>query len=179
MTTDCMYFSEQDIKFPEKGSHQGKIKKNSSMVQARLSDESDLDDESSPRSLIKGSPKSMQEKSPADAKDDVISDMDYLKIRIKKNWSDSETDDDCVEEGDQGSGDNHNDGSSHMDGKDHIVKQGNANDVQLYEENIAEENSDVDNMDSENPTYNDDKRLALETGRLFVRNLPYLTKYRK
>lgn len=177
-TTHCMDFSEQDIKFPEKEAHQGKIKKNSSMVQAQLSDESVLAGESSPRSLIKGSMKSMKDKSPANAKDDAISDMDYLKSRIKKNWSDSEVDDDCVEDGDQSSGDNHSDGNSLLDGEDHIVKHEHFKDAKPDKENITEENSDVDDMDSENPiaTYNDDdKRLALETGRLFVRNLPYTT----
>ncbi|KAL0912269.1 hypothetical protein M5K25_018231 [Dendrobium thyrsiflorum] len=177
-TIHSMDFSEQ--KSPEKETHQGKIKK-SSLLQAPLSDESDLVDKSSPRSLIKGSKKSPTDKSPQVAKDDVISDMDYLKSRIKKNWSDSEADDSFEEDGDRGSGNDHNDGNSHMDVKDQIDKYEDSHEhainAQLDEENIDEENCDVDNMDRENPmtTYNDDRSLALETGRLFIRNLPYTT----
>ncbi|KAH0455838.1 hypothetical protein IEQ34_015870 [Dendrobium chrysotoxum] len=177
-TIHSMDFSEQ--KSPEKETHQGKIKK-SSLLQAQLSDESDLADKSSPRSLIKGSKKSPTDKSPQVAKDDVISDMDYLKSRIKKNWSDSEADDSFDEDADRGSGNDHNDGNSHMDVKDQIVKYEDSHEhainAQLDEENIDEENCDVDNVDRENPmtTYNDERSLALETGRLFVRNLPYTT----
>ncbi|XP_020673203.1 multiple RNA-binding domain-containing protein 1 [Dendrobium catenatum] len=177
-TIHSMDFSEQ--KSPEKETQQGKIKK-SSLLQAQLFDESDLADKSSPRSLIKGSKKSPTDKSPQVAKDDVISDMDYLKSRIKKNWSDSEADGSFDEDGDHGSGNGHNDDNSHMDVKDQIVKYEDSHEhainAQLAEENIDEENCDVDNMDRENPmaTYNDDRSLALETGRLFVRNLPYTT----
>ncbi|KAI0498956.1 hypothetical protein KFK09_019854 [Dendrobium nobile] len=174
-TIHSMDFSEQ--KSPEKETHQGKIKK-SPLLQAQLSDESDLADKSSPRSIIKGSKKSPTDKSPQVAKDDVISDMDYLKSRIKKNWSDSEADDSFDEDGDHGSGNGHNDVNSHMDVKNQIVKYEDSHEhAQLDEDNIDEENCDVDNMDRENPmtTYNDDRSLALETGRLFVRNLPYTT----
>lgn len=181
-TTHSMDLLEQDRKSPEKETHQVKIKKNSSLLQVQLSDESQLAYISSPK--IKGPMKFMTDKSLEVAKDDVISDMDYLKSRIKKNWLDSEIDDECDEDGDCGSGDDHNDDNSHMYGNDQIVKSIDAQEyvknIQLDEENITEENSNVDNMGSENQaTYNDEKRLAVETGRLFVRNLPYTTKYGK
>lgn len=181
-TTNSMDLFEQDRKSPEKKTHQFKIKKNSSLPQVQLSDESDLAYKSSPK--IKGSFKFKTEKSLEVAKDDAMSDMDYLKSRIKKNWLDSEIDDECDEDGACGSGDDHNDDNSPMDEDDQIVKskvaQEYVKNIQPDEENITEEeNSIVDNMCSENPAYDDEKRLAFETGRLFVRNLPYTTKYGK
>lgn len=181
-TTHSMDLFEQDRKSPEKETHQVKIKKNSSLLQVQLSDEAHLAYISSPK--IKGSLKVLTDKSLDVAKDDAISDMDYLKSRIKNNWLDSEIDDDCDKDGDCGSGDDHDDDNSHMDGDDQIVNSKAAQEyvknIQLDEENIKEvENSIVDNMGSENPAYDDEKRLAFETGRLFVRNLPYTTKYEK
>lgn len=179
-TTHSMDLFEQDRKSPDKETNQVKIKENSSLMQVQLSDESELANISSPK--IKGSMKFMADKSLEIAKDDVISDMDYLKSRIKKNWIDSEKDDDCDEDDDCGSEDDHNDDNSHMDGDDQIVKFKDAQEyvknIQHDEENITEEeNPIVDNMCSENPPYDDEKMLAFETGRLFVRNLPYTTKY--
>ncbi|XP_020583762.1 multiple RNA-binding domain-containing protein 1 isoform X2 [Phalaenopsis equestris] len=179
-TIHSMDLSEQDRKSPEKEMHQGKIKK-SFPLQTRLSDEFDLADKSFPRTLIQGSMKSMKNKSNGVANDDIISDMDYLKSRIKKNWSDSETDVECFEDGDRGDEDDHNDDNSRMDGKSQIINSEDAQehikDVYFDEENIVEEKSDIDNLSNESPTtkYDDDKELALETGRLFVRNLPYST----
>lgn len=180
-TTHSMDSFEQDRKSPEKETHQVKIKKNSSLMQVQLSDESELAHISSPK--INGSIKLMTDESLEVAKDDVISDMDYLKSRIKKNWLDSEIDDECDEDGDCGSEYDHNDDNSHMDGDDQIVKSKDAQEyvknIQLDEEIITEEeeNPIVDNTCSENPPYDDEKMLAFETGRLFVRNLPYTTKY--
>lgn len=178
-TTHSMDLFEQDRKSPKK---QVNIKKNSSLLQVQFSDESDLAYISSPK--IKGSSKFMTDKSLEVAKDDAISDMDYIKSRIKKNWLDSENDDECNEDVDCVSGDDHNDDNSCMDGDDQIFKskvaQKYVKNIQLDEEKITEEeNSIVDNMGSENPAYDDEKRLAFETGRLFVRNLPYTTKYEK
>lgn len=179
-TTHSMDSFEQDRKSPEKETHQVKLKKNSSLMQVQLSDESELAHISSPK--INGSINLMTDKSFEVAKDDVISDMDYLKSRIKKNWLDSEIDDECDEDGDCGSEDDHNDDNSLMDGDDKIFKSKDAQEyvknIQLDEENIIEEeNPIVDNTCSENPPYDDEKMLAFETGRLFVRNLPYTTKY--
>ncbi|KAK8618630.1 hypothetical protein V6N13_132616 [Hibiscus sabdariffa] len=94
------------------------------------------------------------------ARNEVISDMDYFKSRVKKDWSDSESDD--SEENDDG---------------DQKGKQ-NSSSENVIQDQIQEGSSkDLDGeiLDPGNPSSGekDDRDLVLESGRLFVRNLPY------
>ncbi|XP_078438055.1 nucleotide/nucleic acid binding protein [Wolffia australiana] len=77
--------------------------------------------------------------------DDGISDMDYLKSRIKKNWSDSEDEEDETE-------------------------------IKENKEMAKETENDV--LKSEDPARGqdfDNDEAPCNTGRLFIRNLPYTT----
>lgn len=108
--------------------------------------------------------------------DGGISDMDYFKSRIKKNWSDSETDDD----GSHGEGI----GSiksqiAELESKDYTVETGEA---QIHGGINHDETKvkpsfkgyDVEEDEDENPTtlVSDDKK-DIDTSRLFIRNLPF------
>lgn len=115
-------------------------------------------------------------------RDDDISDMDYFKSRVKKNWSDSETEDgDSSDEED--SSDERICGlksqAPEVKSKDHT---GEIEATQIHEEpnpdetrNMSSfEGSDNEDNKNDNPTVMDgaDKQ-DFETGRLFIRNLPY------
>ncbi|GAB4829474.1 hypothetical protein Ancab_019147 [Ancistrocladus abbreviatus] len=95
------------------------------------------------------------------ARDEVVSDMDYFKSRVNKAWSDSdsdlETDDD--------------DSFRKMDPEgQHVAAEG----VVLQDKGPSEE-SDEELTDSGRAlsTQEDASEEISETGRLFVRNLPY------
>ncbi|OVA01962.1 RNA recognition motif domain [Macleaya cordata] len=103
------------------------------------------------------------------ARNEVLSDLDYFKSRVKKEWSDSDSD--LGEESDD-------DGSSSesLDGK--VVDAEESHDQspqEKTEEEAHSEGSDGEMIDSENPSsaLADVRKQVLETGRLFVRNLPY------
>ncbi|KAL4291182.1 hypothetical protein GQ457_14G008020 [Hibiscus cannabinus] len=94
------------------------------------------------------------------ARNEVVSDMDYFKSRVKKDWSDSESDD-----------------SEENDDADQKGKQ-NSSSENVIQDQIQEGSSkDLDGeiLDPGNPSSGekDDRDLVLESGRLFVRNLPY------
>ncbi|XP_068634318.1 uncharacterized protein [Aristolochia californica] len=93
------------------------------------------------------------------AYDDVISDMDYFRSRVKKNWSDLESsDEDSVNE------DQSSQGGSNVDEKENIEENNHPKDV-------GAENDDIENP---SPDLEDEREeQVLETSRLFVRNLPY------
>ncbi|XP_058072276.1 multiple RNA-binding domain-containing protein 1 [Magnolia sinica] len=94
-------------------------------------------------------------------RDKVISDMDYFKSRITKEWSDSETDD-----GDSSNASQSDEEGNEVDAEEaHAVHTGDQQDK--IEGGSPPEDPDTETIDSENPS------LALESGRLFVRNLPY------
>ncbi|XVF27207.1 hypothetical protein REPUB_Repub14bG0087200 [Reevesia pubescens] len=92
------------------------------------------------------------------SRDEVISDMDYFKSRVKKDWSDSDSDDNEEnEDGDQ-------------------KEENNALSENLIEDHIQEGSSkDLDGeiLDPGNPSSGLKDDEVLESGRLFVRNLPY------
>ncbi|XWS12276.1 hypothetical protein CRYUN_Cryun37aG0075600 [Craigia yunnanensis] len=94
------------------------------------------------------------------ARDEVISDMDYFKSRVKKDWSDSESDDN--EENDDGD----------QNGKHNSVS-GNVIQDQIQEGSSKDFDGEI--LDPGNPSsgLKDDRDEVLESGRLFVRNLPY------
>lgn len=131
------------------------------------------------------------------AHDEVISDMDYFKSRVKKKWSDSESDDDSESGDDTGSNPDSESGDDNENHTNSLNKKGvKGQDVQKVGQhgqhntikkdvtqekiNVADqaEGSDAERMDSENPSSSlKDEKDVLETGRLFVRNLPYTATY--
>ncbi|PON51366.1 Splicing factor-like protein [Trema orientale] len=118
------------------------------------------------------SDKQAADNSQSPAHDDLISDTDYLKSRVKKNWSDSDSSDD---DGD-GDEDEDENGSSKesLRGKDvqEQVPKGlfNTLDTDVSRKEDQEEGSKEDSAGGMHGQY--DKEV-IETGRLFVRNLPY------
>ncbi|PKA62790.1 Polyadenylate-binding protein 2 [Apostasia shenzhenica] len=173
---------EKSSKPGEKETHLDKKKRISSCeAHAQLSDESskksELIDASFSVPLSKESSIAMTKLSANVAKDGVISDMDYFKSRVKKNWLDSET----YDEDD----DDYDGCSSHdADECDNEKYSINAND-QIFQSKVAQKLSNEDQHGLErNPDENNenstseligDEKLVLETSRLFVRNLSYTT----
>ncbi|KAK1420340.1 hypothetical protein QVD17_21855 [Tagetes erecta] len=85
--------------------------------------------------------------------DKSLSDIDYFKSRVKKDWSDSDIDDDAEEvENDDAGGD------------DDEIKN-------IHEINPENPNG-TDDVDEPSSSLEDEDDV-LQTGRLFVRNLPY------
>ncbi|KAL5539196.1 hypothetical protein UlMin_045233 [Ulmus minor] len=99
------------------------------------------------------------------AHDDIISDMDYFKSRVNKNWSDSDS-------SDSDNDDKDNDGSLNDQIAQEEVpeKQVNTLETDLSGEGDKEQSSQED---SDGEVHNEDEKEALEPSRLFVRNLPY------
>ncbi|KAG5531353.1 hypothetical protein RHGRI_026095 [Rhododendron griersonianum] len=142
-----------------------KGKETGASVLAQLDD----NEKSEPRSLdSRGA-----EKSSNLAFDEVISDMDYLKSRVKKEWSDSEKSDD----------EDNNDNSGKDGGKSKLLKMRREHqDIQKVDPKVQRNaleieasGEEVEEGFSEDPEHEviDTKKDVLETGRLFVRNLPY------
>ncbi|XXG68621.1 hypothetical protein AAC387_Pa06g1667 [Persea americana] len=100
---------------------------------------------------------------------EMISDMDYFKSRVKKDWSDSEDDDEDL----------HNENQTGQAGQMLHAKEASATlagDLQDKTEGISlSEDPDCEKVDNGNSSsgLRDEEREALETNRLFVRNLPY------
>ncbi|KAG6487025.1 hypothetical protein ZIOFF_055606 [Zingiber officinale] len=97
--------------------------------------------------------------------DDNTTDMEYFKSRVKANWSDSE---DSEIEGDASDGEpskpDVNDETIDMSGIDQALMQVDSS------KTFIEENND---NEIPNSSFNDEYKQELETGRLFIRNLPY------
>ncbi|KAL7120560.1 hypothetical protein ACP275_02G129100 [Erythranthe tilingii] len=111
--------------------------------------------------------------------DEFVSDMDYFKSRIKKKWSDSETSD---SEG-SSDGTDHSDGDDNDDCSDSQDKSNHDPTDNKLEPAVPK--SEVDDGSSgecgingsgdpsSSPKNKNDE--VLESGRLFIRNLPYTT----
>lgn len=94
--------------------------------------------------------------------DKVVSDMDYFKSRVKKDWSDTDTDDNTSEEAKSDDDD--------LKKKHEIHPETDAEEiVDADEKHNDNEKDDVDEPSSSL----EDEDDVLQTGRLFVRNLPY------
>ncbi|KAK6150250.1 hypothetical protein DH2020_017775 [Rehmannia glutinosa] len=134
-----------------------------------------LDGEGADLDGIKGEGNVLSEKQEADrpnilVHDEVVSDIDYFKSRIKKQWSDS------VSSDDEGSNSDGNDDRSDSQTKkrhdpledtlEPDVLEGEAEDGSSREHGI---NGSAD--PSSSPKNKIDE--VLDTGRLFIRNLPY------
>lgn len=104
---------------------------------------------------------------------EVISDMDYLKSRIKKNWSDSEND----EEDDIDDEDSEKmivKGNETYDGGQQARPTDGISDEVNLEEDSGRGQDVNENMPSGRVDYDE---APCNTGRLFIRNLPYTTMY--
>lgn len=110
------------------------------------------------------------EQSPA--RDDVISDMDYLKSRVKKNWSESDS----------------SDSDDDMDDDSSLEERAKRLDIQEDVSNRQANSSEIDVSGREDGTrgseedgagemLDQDEKEVVDRNRLFVRNLPYSTTY--
>ncbi|KAF3944314.1 hypothetical protein CMV_029201 [Castanea mollissima] len=124
------------------------------------------------------------------AHDELVSDMDYFKSRVKQEWSDSESsdDDDHDNESDKNDDNDYKEDSSgplkeSIESQDaHKVdpKGSNTTLKEVVPDEEVEEEEHSHDLDSGIPkpgylasSLKDEKEVVLETGRLFVRNLPY------
>ncbi|KAK1422809.1 hypothetical protein QVD17_18098 [Tagetes erecta] len=96
---------------------------------------------------------------PKEISDKSLSDMDYFKSRVKKDWSDSDTDDDDVS------------GDVQEDDDDDDIKGRQISHPETDAEEIVDKPNETDDVDE--PSSLEDEDDVLQTGRLFVRNLPY------
>lgn len=109
------------------------------------------------------------------AHDDKLLDMEYLKSRATKNWSDSETsDNDNIDEDAK----NEDESINKKLEKKNVQKVNSKSplETKAKEEdhsNHSDEIADVLHMEKSSSTLEDKKDEMLESGRLFVRNLPY------
>ncbi|KAH9741642.1 nucleotide binding [Citrus sinensis] len=113
------------------------------------------------------------EKSKNAAADELMSDMDYFKSRVKKDWSDSESEDDSA-----GDGDDDEDGEEKEEENDHNGDSNEECDSIIKDSihsGVGEEDANGEIVDPGNPSSSlkDVQQEVLESGRLFVRNLPY------
>ncbi|ONK55952.1 uncharacterized protein A4U43_C10F2630 [Asparagus officinalis] len=95
-------------------------------------------------------------------RDDDISDMDYFKSRVKKEWSDSETDDEGLA------------GTKSQDTE--LESEANPSKMEEAQTHggINHDEEDKNENPNENPmTLTRDDKNDFDTGRLFIRNLPY------
>ncbi|KAK2983307.1 hypothetical protein RJ640_011630 [Escallonia rubra] len=150
----------------------GKAKKKKDPVDAKVdkmdeSDSSSLDSEAAEKSLNH---------------DESVSDMDYFRSRVKKEWPDSESadeDDESEDNDDDDDDDGGGDGDDH-EGQDaqKVNREGQLDNPHsdVSEEGGGEGSSEPDDgvVDPDDPSSSlKDEKEVLETGRLFVRNLPY------
>ncbi|CAL5025497.1 unnamed protein product [Urochloa decumbens] len=168
--------------------------------------ESDASSEDSSDEEMTNDPSSenaLEEQQTESKQDKDITDADFFKSKIKKNWSDSESDDEDSGDrsnsttDDENSSDESQDADNQLvDLKDNLDKKINVDkdfpvqhtDLQEVEDPDNKESEDLDsrqkeikiredkdNEDEDASLITDEKKLALETGRLFFCNLPYAT----
>ncbi|XP_010914288.1 multiple RNA-binding domain-containing protein 1 isoform X2 [Elaeis guineensis] len=192
-TLDGTQLIEKDERAVEKEAQPPKSKRNeSAKMKVQVIDgsngENGVAHGTSSVHIQKGASEMSTEQSNEIAQSDVMTDMEYFKSRIKKNWSDSETDnedsrsdEDSKSESDSESDDEKLFEPREVDAKGHTVQTDGstpAGDSQVeVEKETSLEHSDGETDDKENPTssLSDEKKQALDTGRLFIRNLPYTT----
>ncbi|XP_057970697.1 multiple RNA-binding domain-containing protein 1 isoform X2 [Malania oleifera] len=126
------------------------------------------------------------------AHDDVISDMDYFKSRVKKEWSDSESsgeddhneDNNNVDDSEVDDDDNNDDDDDNNDDDDDETlkesleieqKVDSKRDIKDFPDKMVEMDGKFSGevIDSGSPSSSEVQKDVLETGRLFIRNLPY------
>lgn len=147
----------------------------------------------------------LEEQQTGSKQDNDMTDADFFKSKIKKNWSDSESDDEDSGDHSNSSTDDENSSDESQDADKQLVDlKGNLNkkinvdkdtpvqhtDLQEMEDPDNKESEDLDgrqketkiredkyNEDEDASLITDEKKLALETGRLYICNLPYATTY--
>ncbi|XP_028804879.1 multiple RNA-binding domain-containing protein 1 [Neltuma alba] len=181
-------------KIAENKSKDPSIPKHDELVQSDSSD-----DGSSDGSLDDGSSDSHESEKPNNlVHDDAISDMEYFKSRVAKEWSDSENSDDeennaSVSNDDDGKEDNDSHGDEDEENfDDQSLKgtgRGDAQNIDLSgQEDICNEDSDHEKVEVRGPSNSsgdeipeqgvsssclENEKGVFESCRLFVRNLPY------
>lgn len=110
------------------------------------------------------------EKPDGSRNDEVMTDMDYFKSKVRKDWSDSESseDDDSDNESDAEGG------KSSEDANASNILEPDDREEMLNDEFSRFNNGSLDPADPSS-SIKDEKEEDLESGRLFVRNLPYTT----
>lgn len=132
------------------------------------------------------------------AHDELVSDMDYFKSRVKQEWSGSESSDDDDNDNDNDNDSDKNDDNDYKEDSSGSLKESiesqdahkvdpkgsntTLKEVVPEEEVEEEEHSHDSDSGISKPGHlasslKDEKEVVLETGRLFVRNLPYTAKY--
>ena len=132
------------------------------------------------------------------AHDELVSDMDYFKSRVKQEWSGSESSDDDDNDNDNDNDSDKNDDNDYKEDSSGSLKESiesqdahkvdpkgsntTLKEVVPEEEVEEEEHSRDSDSGISKPRHlasslKDEKEVVLETGRLFVRNLPYTAKY--
>ncbi|CAL5030112.1 unnamed protein product [Urochloa decumbens] len=168
--------------------------------------ESDASSEDSSDEEMTNDPSSenaLEEQQTESKQDNDITDADFFKSKIKKNWSDSESDDEDSGDRSNSTTDDENSSDESQDADNQLVDlKGNLDkkinvdkdfsvqhtELQEVEDPDNKESEDLDsrqkeiriredkdNEDEDASLITDEKKLALETGRLFFCNLPYAT----
>ncbi|XVF50020.1 hypothetical protein PTKIN_Ptkin04bG0062100 [Pterospermum kingtungense] len=96
------------------------------------------------------------------ARDEVISDMDYFKSRVRKDWSGSESDDDNEKKNDGGD----------KNGKSNSLSE-NVMEDQIEEGSPNNPDGKILDTGNQPSGLKDDGDEVLDSGLLFVHNLPY------
>lgn len=109
------------------------------------------------------------EQSPA--RDDVISDVDYFRSRVKKNWSASDSSDSDDDIDDKRS---LYESTKELDVQE--VPNGQFNSLKMDDAG-KEDKRQGSEEDHTGEMRDQDEKEAIETSRLFVRNLPYTATY--
>ncbi|RAL37707.1 hypothetical protein DM860_000401 [Cuscuta australis] len=111
--------------------------------------------------------------------DDVVSDMDYFKRRVKEDWSGSENSDE--DENEDEDKDDDGDEDCNEEEETSFRKSSDGIDAHEFDDNKKEGTdrqsveSSGEMLESGDPSLNKDEEAILESGRLFIRNLPYST----
>ncbi|XP_078156926.1 multiple RNA-binding domain-containing protein 1-like [Carex rostrata] len=105
-------------------------------------------------------------------KDEAVTDMDYFKSRVKENWSDSESESESESESDKAA-------KSKLESESESESEKESGKELEFESESDLKHTERDGgqksgSDLEDPS-DDNRKLVLDTGRLFVRNLPYTT----
>jgi multiple RNA-binding domain-containing protein 1 len=146
-----------------KGNKKGKTKKNSGTTVDLKADDEEREN---------GSVES--DESPKHKKNEAVSDMDYFKSRVKKNLSDNDDDDeDDTDDGDDEDDTDDGDDDDNDDVSDDVKKTERAGSEEAVEEESSVESDDDKKGTGDTSAKLEDENQVLETGRLFIRNLPY------
>lgn len=122
--------------------------------------------------VVNGEVKNLLEKEEADQTkflvNDEISDQDYIKSRIKNNWSDS----DSSEDEDSADGNDPSDSDDHQN-KIHHDPVENTLEPDVFDGEAEDGSNEVNDLADPSTSPKNKNDEDLESGRLFIRNLPY------